>query len=226
MGLYPRARRRSCRDTNRRGRKDLFAWPKRSGGLSGRAQRQSDLGKTIGIRNRGAEFRASPLIQENLLILFTGGKPGACVIALDKKTGKEVWKALDETVSNSSPLVILTGGKRQLLVWTDESVTSLNPTTGETWWREPLVTNNNYAIPTPGVQKNRLLIDGLMLELDAHQPAATVLWPESRALSKRILSNTSTALLRGDHVFSARSNGELVCLEAGTGKQVWGATNV
>ncbi|TMP99125.1 MAG: dehydrogenase [Verrucomicrobia bacterium] len=170
--------------------------------------------------------RASPLIEDNLLILFTGGKPGACVIALDKKTGKEVWKALDETVSNSSPLAIVAGGKRQLVVWTDESVTSLNPATGQTWWREPLVTNNNYAIPTPVVQKNRLLIAGLMLELNARQPAATVLWPESRAISKRILSNTSTAMLRGDYVYSAKSNGELVCLEAGTGKQVWGTTNV
>src|SRR5439155_24807000 len=46
--------------------------------------------------------RASPLIEDNLLILFTGGKPGACVIALDKKSGREIWKALDENVSNSS----------------------------------------------------------------------------------------------------------------------------
>jgi len=190
-------------------------------------------GKVIWERQLGNEYevgllqcRASPLIEGNLLILFAGAKPGACVIALDKKTGKEVWKALDETVSNSSPLVIVAGGKRQLIVWTNESVTSLNPATGETLWREPLVTNNNYAIPTPVVQKNRLLIAGLMLELDARQPGATVLWPESRALSQRILSNTSTALLLGDYVFSAKSNGELVCLEAATGKQVWASTNV
>src|SRR6266851_3349715 len=114
----------------------------------------------------------------------------------------------------------------QLFVWTDVSLTFLNPATGETWWREPLVTNNNYAIPTPVVQKNRLLIAGLMLELNAQQPAALVLWPESRAISKRILSNTSTALLQGDYVYSAKSKGELVCLEAGSGKQVWGTTNV
>ena len=168
--------------------------------------------------------RASPLIEDNLLILFTGGKPGACVIALDKKTGKEVWKALDETVSNSSPLVIVAGGKRQLIVWTDNSVTSLNPATGETYWREPMVTSSNDSIPTPVVQGNRLLISGLMFELNAGQPAATVLWPESRA--GRILSNTSTAMLLGDYVYSAKSNGELVCLEAATGKQVWGTTNV
>ena len=53
-----------------------------------------------------------------------------------------------------------------------------------------------------------------------------MLWPETMAVSRRILSNTSTALLEGDYVYSARSNGELVCLEAGTGKQVWGTTNV
>ncbi len=170
--------------------------------------------------------RASPLIEENLLILFPGAKPGACVIALDKRSGREIWKALDETVSNSSPLIIVAGGKRQLIVWTDNAVNSLDPATGATYWREPIVTSSNDSIPTPVIQKNRLLISGLMFELNARQPAATVLWPESRAISKRILSNTSTPMLRDEHVYSAKSNGELVCLEAATGKQVWGTTNV
>src|SRR5439155_27228439 len=109
---------------------------------------------------------------------------------------------------------------------TDNSVTSLNPATGEVYWREAMTTSNNDAIPTPVVQGNRLLVGGLMLELDAQRPAAKVLWPESRVVSKRILSNTSTAILRGDYVYSARSSGEFVCLEADTGKQVWQATNV
>jgi len=133
---------------------------------------------------------------------------------------------LDDTVSNSSPLIIMAGGKRQLIVWTDNAVNSLNPATGETYWREPMVTSSNDSIPTPVFQKNRLLISGLMFELDANRPAAKVLWPETMALSKRILSNTSTPVLQGDYVYSAKSSGELVCLEANTGKQVWGTTNV
>jgi outer membrane protein assembly factor BamB len=180
---------------------------------------EKDLRKGYEIRDLSC--RASPFIEGNLLILFTGAKPGACVMALDKETGKERWKALDEEVSNSSPLVIVAGGKRQLIVWTDESVTSLNPVSGETYWRERMVTSNNDAIPTPVVRQNRLLIGGLMLELNPDRPGATVLWPESKAASKRILSNTSTALLQGSHVYSATSNGELVCLEAGTGHLVW-----
>jgi outer membrane protein assembly factor BamB len=170
--------------------------------------------------------RGSPLIEGNLLILFVGAKPGACVMALDKQTGKEVWKALNEPLSNSSPLIIVAGGKRQLIVWTGSTVTSLNPVTGETYWREAMVTSSNDSIPTPVVQKNRLLISGLMLELNADAPTARVLWPETMAPSKRILSNTSTPMLRGDYVYSAKSSGELVCLEVGTGKQVWGTTNV
>ena len=170
--------------------------------------------------------RGSPLIDGNLLILLAGGKPGACVIALDKRTGREVWKALDDTASNSSPLIVTAGGRRQLIVWTDNSVTSLNPMTGETYWRETMVTSSNDSIPTPVTQKNRLLISGLMFELGADQPAARILWPDTLAASKRILSNTSTPMLAGDHVYSAKSSGELVCLEANTGKQVWGTTNV
>ena len=75
------------------------------------------------------------------------------------------------------------------------------------------------AIPTPVVQNNRLLISGLMFELNAAAPTAKVLWPDTMAPSKRLLSNTSSPLLQGDYVYSAKSSGELVCLEAGTGKR-------
>jgi outer membrane protein assembly factor BamB len=56
--------------------------------------------------------RPSPLIDGNRLILQVGGKPGACVIALDKHSGKEVWEALDDSVSNSSPVIVEAAGKR------------------------------------------------------------------------------------------------------------------
>jgi outer membrane protein assembly factor BamB len=163
----------------------------------------------------------SPLIEGDLLILFIGGKPDACVVALEKETGKEVWKALDESLTFSSPIIISASRKRQLIVWTQESVTSLDPASGTTWWRQRLLTNSDYAVSTPVFDKDRLLIGGLMLQLDADKPGATVLWPASKTPSRRILSHTSTALLAGDYLFSAKSTGELVCLEAATGRQVW-----
>jgi outer membrane protein assembly factor BamB len=63
--------------------------------------------------------KGSPLIENNLLIVAIGGKPHACVIALDQDSGKEAWRALDDTVTHSSPIAITAGGKRQLIVWTN-----------------------------------------------------------------------------------------------------------
>jgi outer membrane protein assembly factor BamB len=53
-----------------------------------------------------------------------------------------------------------------------------------------------------------------------------VVWPDSTAPARRIFSHTSTALLRDDLVFSAKSSGELLCLDARTGAQVWQSTKV
>ena len=56
-------------------------------------------------------------------------------MALDKRTGKEVWRALKaEEVGYSPPMLCEAGGKRQLIVWLDTSVNSLDPPTGKTYW--------------------------------------------------------------------------------------------
>ncbi len=178
-----------------------------------------DLGKDFEVGT--LQCRASPLIEGNLVILNLGGKPGACVVALDRSSGRLVWNALDEPVSSSSPIVVNAGRRRQLIVWTGESVTSLDPATGTILWREAMTTSSNDDIATPVCVGDRLLISGLMFKLDAEKPAATVLWPENRGVSKRVLSNTSTPLLAGEAVFSATNLGDLVCLDAITGKELW-----
>ena len=180
-----------------------------------------NAGTVLWQKNIGQEYRVeemscrpSPLIEGALLIVFTGAKPGATVLALDKLTGKEIWKALDDHVSNSSPIAITSGGRRQLIVWTDNSLASLDPANGHTYWREPMVTSNNDSVAMPVFWGNRLLVSGLMLELGGDPPTASFRWPEDRAPAKRILSNTSTAVPQGEYIYSCKSPGELVCLEA------------
>jgi len=105
-------------------------------------------------------------------------------------------------------------------------LSSLDPDTGAVWWREPMTTSNNDSIPTPVRQGDRLLVAGLMLKLHEDEPEAAILWPQSRAPGKRILSNTSTAVLAGNHVYSARMTGALVCLDAESGEEVWSVDTV
>jgi outer membrane protein assembly factor BamB len=184
--------------------------------------------KHIGREYEVAEMscRPSPLIEGSLLIVFTGALPGASVLALDKRTGKEVWKALDDRVSNSSPMVITFAGKRQLIVWSNNAVTSLDPANGQIYWRELMVTSGNDSTATPVFHGNRLLVSGLMMELSENPPGASFRWPENRVPTKRLLSNTSSPVRHGEYIFSARSSGELVCLEAETGRQVWSTNSV
>src|SRR5206468_407291 len=99
--------------------------------------------------------------------------------------------------------------------------TSLDPATGKAHWRQRLATNSDYVVATPVVRDDLLLISGLMMKLDRDKAAASVLWPQSRAVAGRVLSNTSTPLILGDCVFSAKSSGQLVCLDAATGEQLW-----
>jgi outer membrane protein assembly factor BamB len=185
---------------------------------------QRDLAKDY--QAASAPGAPSPLIDGDLLILFIGGKPGACVIGLHRGTGKEVWKALDESLTFSSPIIIDWGGKRQLIAWTQESVTSLDPAAGKTYWRQRLHTSSDYAVSTPVFHKGRLVVGGLMFQLDPDRPAARVLWPDSKVVSRRIFSHTSTALLLGDHLYSARSSGQLICLDAASGEQLWESATV
>jgi outer membrane protein assembly factor BamB len=113
-----------------------------------------------------ATLSASPLVDGDRLILQVGGKPDACVVAFDRKSGREIWKSLDEAAGQSSPVIIEAGGRRQLIVWTTQSVSSLDPATGRLFWREAFAAGHSGAVATPVFSNNRLLVSGLMLKLD------------------------------------------------------------
>jgi outer membrane protein assembly factor BamB len=167
---------------------------------------------------------ASPLIDGDLLIAPIGGRPAAGVVAFDLRDGHEAWKALSEAATWSSPIIISAGGTRQLIVWMRQSITSLNPTNGAIYWSEPTVSGGSpgfSAVSTPVMQGDRVLVSGLMLQLDKTHPSAKVLWPDTPSGTRRILSDTSTPLLKDDFIYSPRSGGLFVCLDAATGREVW-----
>ncbi len=178
---------------------------------------------------RETSVDSSPLIEGELLILMLGGKEGAGIVALDRNTGREVWRALDETVTWSSPIVIEAGGVRQLIVWTQQSVTSLNPADGKPYWREATSTGGSpgtAGVSTPVFQNGRLLVSGWMFQLEKDRPAARTVWPELQGVSRRILSDTSSGVLLGDYVYGAKTGGEFVCLRAATGEEIWRTNTV
>ena len=119
----------------------------------------------------------SPIVDGELLITLLGGEPDAMVVAFDKATGAEAWRALDTNseAGYSSPIVTTAGGVRQLIVWHPAGVTSLDPATGRTWWEHDFPIASGLTIGTPVRSGRYLLITqvenaGLMLALNPDRP--------------------------------------------------------
>ncbi len=173
---------------------------------------------------------ASPLVEQDLVIVHIGGADNACVVAFDKRTGKERWRALPDRASYSAPIIMEQGGRRVLAVWTGDSVAGLDPQTGDVLWQFAFKPNQMViGITTPVVEKNRLFVssfyDGsLMLQLSADRPAAQLLWHQRGRDEKQtqaLHSIISTPYLSGDYVYGVDSYGELRCLNALTGDRIW-----
>jgi outer membrane protein assembly factor BamB len=172
----------------------------------------------------------APLVEGDLLIVQIGGENGACVVALEVKTGAERWRALDDRAGYAAPIVVEQGGKRVILVWTGDSVAGLDPATGQTLWRHPFPpAQMPINVATPVVDGNRVLFtsfyDGAMLlELDKSRLAVRELWHrrgQSEQQTEAIHSIISTPILSGNHIYGVDSYGELRCLDARTGDRIW-----
>jgi outer membrane protein assembly factor BamB len=179
-------------------------------------------------------WSAHPVVWENMVFVLAGGK-GSAVAAFDKDSGEELWSALTvEEIGYAPPLLIEAGGKRQLVVWLDTSVSGLDPQTGAVLWSEkspepgppqrPVV---NIAAPIAG--QGRLFVSefyqgALMLELASDRPGPAVMWrsTESNPMQPEHLNCImSTPLLKDGHLYGMCGFGELRCLKADTGEVVW-----
>ncbi len=182
----------------------------------------------------------APLVDGDHVIFGVGGEPDALVMAFDKHTGEEVWRALEigGEMGYSQLSIIEAGGARQLIVWHPQGLASLDPETGAVHWEEPFH-GGQAPIADPVHSDSFLLVSGfyvgsMMMQLSADRPAATVLWKQER--TQRVLengvevadvyglhSNITTPLIIGDHIYGICSHGQVRGLRAGTGERLWEA---
>ena len=176
---------------------------------------------------------SSPIVDGDHLISVVGAEPGGVVVAFDKRTGEEVWRALDVVgeMGYGQPIIIEAGGARQLIVWHAAALVSLNPATGELYWEETWEAGAGMSVATPVHSGNYLLVTqfyrgSLMMRLDQDRPTASLLWKgQSRSempdQTDGLHSLITTPLIIGDHVYGVGSYGELRGLDATTGERLW-----
>ena len=199
----------------------------------------SEKGKVLWSKDLKSEYKirmpiwgiaAATLIEDNLVIVHIGGKDGACLVAFDKVTGREQWRALNDPASYSAPIVIEQAGKRVLVCWTGKGVVGLNPLTGELYWRHPFTPSRMILnIATPVLHNDLLFVSGfydgsLLLKLNSEKLAVEKVWRRKGANERNTDSLhccISTPVLQGDYIYGVDSYGEFRCLELQSGNRIW-----
>jgi outer membrane protein assembly factor BamB len=175
-------------------------------------------------------FSAHPLIESNKLICLVGGQLST-VVAFDKETGKELWRALSaKEPGYAPPMIYNLEGKRQLIIWHPESINALNPETGEVYWTEPFPVQSALSVSTPRIWgRDHLFLTAFyngsrLLKLNPDATGVTTLWKTKKPSEKdteHLHSIMSTPFIEGDYVYGTCSYGQLRCLNVRTGERIW-----
>ncbi len=202
---------------------------------TGRVTWKRDLYADYEIRLPDWGIAAAPLVEGNLLVLMIGGARDACIVALDWKTGKEVWRSLPDRATYSAPVVIEQAGRRILICWTADRLVGLDPASGKLVWEHPVPSLMNVdGVMTPVIEGDRLFLSSVyegsaLLRLEKDRAAVTHLWSFNRKNQQEargLQSLIPTPIFRGGHIYGIDYFGELRCLEAETGNHKWTVTTV
>jgi outer membrane protein assembly factor BamB len=172
---------------------------------------------------------SSPILYGGLLILTFDGFDFQYVVALDKTTGKTVWKK-DRDINYGTdngdlkkafgtPTVIDVGGKPELISPAAVATTAYDPLTGQELWKVYHGGMNAAERPVYGEGRVFLTSGDGGLKLIAVRPDGSgdvtrthIDWKASRGVPNR-----SSPILVGDQVYMANDRGVVTCLEARTG---------
>lgn len=179
-------------------------------------------------------YAAHLLIDGDLLYSLVGGE-GSAVVAFNKDTGKEVWKALTSAeIGYSPPMIYTLAGKRQLVVWLSTALYGLDPSSGKQFWKQDYpvgVSLQNPAVNIITVRKiddDMLFVstfyDGpMMVKLDPKGGASVVWKGKSHNPGKPDGAHClmATPVFKDGYGYAIGGRGELRCFEAKTGKEIW-----
>jgi outer membrane protein assembly factor BamB len=196
---------------------------------------ETATGKVVWSKELKREYRCSaphwgfaghPLVDGDKLICLVGGE-GSVVVAFDKRSGKELWKALSvtEEAGYCPPSIIEAGGTRQLIVWTPDAVNSLDPESGTVYWSVPLKPQYGMSIMMPRKSGDYLFASGIgevgaLMKLAADKPGASIAW-QGTPKNAVYCANSTPLIVDGTLYGVDCKGGQLRAVELQTGRRLW-----
>jgi outer membrane protein assembly factor BamB len=187
---------------------------------------------------------SSPILFENLLIMHFDGSDHQFIVALDKNTGKTVWRtersiAFDDLGPDgrpqadgdfrkafSTPHVVTVRGEPVLVSLGSKAAYGYDPRSGKELWR--IEERSSHSASTRPVSDRGLVFyptgfaTGQLLAIRPEgrgdATATHVAWRVTRGVP-----NKPSLLLVDGRIYMVNDTGIVTCLEASTGREVWKA---
>ncbi len=167
---------------------------------------------------------AHPLIDGDNVISIVGGKD-TTVVAFDKKTGEEVWRALTSKLPGYCPPVIYTiNGIRQLIIWHGDGLQSIDPKTGELFWTLDIVPTYGMSIGHPVLSGNKLFMMAwarvsACVEVADSGKEAKIIWEGNTNIG--IGGVFCTAVIDDGFIYACGISGRYTCAKLEDGTKLW-----
>jgi len=191
----------------------------------GRAVWSRDFQKEFGTMVPAWGMTAAPLVIENILIAVVGGRPDSKVVAFDKKTGRELWRALsseDSEPGYSQPFLTSTG---RLIVWHAGAISCLDSRSGKVFWEHPFRIHMSTPIATPVESGPFVLVSAFFQGSRLlRQDSGELIWggtSDSERNTDTLHALLGSPVINDGYIYGVCNYGQLRCLKLSTGERVW-----
>ena len=180
--------------------------------------------RDFGGRNPYWLISESPLIDGNKVIVTPGGR-GACIVALDKTSGKEIWRSSDlsDGAGYASCIVADIQGVRTIMNLTADAGVGVRATDGKLMWRYEKAANGTANCTTPVYHDNKVFYTSAygtgcgLLRLSKEGGA---LRADEVYFNRDMKNHHGGVVLVGEQLYGS-SDAILTCMDMADGKVRW-----
>ncbi len=181
--------------------------------------------KEFGGSNPGWLISESPLVDGDRLIVTPGGR-GAGMVALDKMTGKEIWRTKDisDEAGYSSAIAADVGGVRTIMNFTSAAAVGVRASDGKLMWSHKSPANGTANCSTPVFKDNKVFFTsdygtgGALLGLSAQNGEVKA---QELYFTKEMKNHHGGVVLVNGYLYGFSGSSGLTCIEFATGKKMW-----
>ncbi len=181
--------------------------------------------KEFGGSNPGWLISESPLIDGDRVIVTPGGR-GAGMVALDKMTGKEIWRAKDlsDGAGYSSAIAADVGGVRTIMNFTSRAAVGVRASDGKLMWSNSSAANGTANCTTP------VFADGKVFFTSDYGQGAALLGLSAQGgevkaqelyYTREMKNHHGGVVLLNGYLYGFSGSSGLTCIEFATGKRMW-----